>query len=39
MNPLTLEKLKFPIGKCPKIDDVSKNELENWKYDFIPFCR
>ncbi len=25
-----LEKLKFPIGKCPKIDDVSKNDLENW---------
>ncbi len=30
MNHLTLEKLKFPIGKCPKIDDVSKNDLENW---------
>jgi hypothetical protein len=29
-NNLNLEKLKFPIGKCPKIDDVSKNDLENW---------
>ena len=30
MNHLNLEKLKFPIGKCPKIDDVSKNDLETW---------
>ncbi len=29
-NNLNLEKLKFPIGPCPKIDDVSKNDLENW---------
>src|SRR3970040_1764291 len=29
-NDLNLEKLKFPIGKCPKIDDVAKNDLENW---------
>jgi hypothetical protein len=29
-NNLNLEKLKFPIGTCPKIDDVSKNDLENW---------
>ena len=30
MNHSTLEKLKFPIGKCPKIDDVSQNDLETW---------
>ena len=30
MNHLNLEKLKFPIGKCPKIDDVSKNDLKTW---------
>ena len=30
MNHSTLEKLKFPIGKCPKIDTVSETELENW---------
>ena len=30
MNHSTLEKLKFPIGKCPKIDDVSQNDLKNW---------
>ena len=29
-NDLTLEKLKFPIGKCPKIDDVSQNDLATW---------
>ena len=29
-NNLTLEKLKFPIGKCPKIDDVSENDLKTW---------
>ena len=29
-NNFTLEKLKFPIGKCPKIDDVSENDLETW---------
>jgi hypothetical protein len=29
-NNLDLEKLKFPIGKCPKIDDVSPNDLETW---------
>jgi hypothetical protein len=27
---LEIEKLKFPIGTCPKIDDVSKSDLENW---------
>ena len=30
MNHLILEKLKFPIGKHPKIDDVSKNDLKTW---------
>jgi hypothetical protein len=29
-NNLDIEKLKFPIGKCPKIDDVSQNDLETW---------
>ena len=29
-NDLTQENLKFPIGKCPKIDEVSKNDLETW---------
>jgi hypothetical protein len=29
-NNLDLEKLKFPIGKCPKIDDVSENDLKIW---------
>lgn len=29
-NNSEIEKLKFPIGTCPKIDDVSKNDLENW---------
>lgn len=29
-NNFNLEKLKFPIGKCPKIDDVSKNDVETW---------
>lgn len=29
-NDLTPEKLKFPIGQCPKIDDISINDLENW---------
>jgi hypothetical protein len=29
-NHFDLEKLKFPIGKCPKLDDVSKKDLENW---------
>lgn len=29
-NNLSLEKLKFPIGKCPKTDDISINDLENW---------
>ncbi len=29
-NNLISEKLKFPIGKCPKIDDVSENELKTW---------
>lgn len=29
-NNLDLEKLKFPIGKCPKIDDVSQNDLKTW---------
>ena len=29
-NNLDIEKLKFPIGKCPKIDDVSTNDLETW---------
>jgi hypothetical protein len=29
-NNLNLEKLKFPIGKCPKIDDVSENDLATW---------
>jgi hypothetical protein len=29
-NNLDIEKLKFPIGKCPKIDSVSKNDLETW---------
>lgn len=29
-NDLNLEKLKFPIGKCPKIDDVSENDLKTW---------
>lgn len=29
-NNLALEKLKFPIGKCPKIDDVSPNDLAAW---------
>lgn len=27
---LDIEKLKFPIGKCPNIDTVSQKELENW---------
>ncbi|WP_304200600.1 YfiT family bacillithiol transferase [Flavobacterium alvei] len=30
MNKIDLEKLKFPIGKCPKIDGVSKNDIETW---------
>lgn len=30
MNHLTLENLKFPIGQCPKIDEVSENDLKNW---------
>ena len=30
MNSLTLEKLQFPIGKCPKIDDVSASDLKTW---------
>jgi hypothetical protein len=30
MNHLILEKLKFPIGKHPKIDDVIKNDLKTW---------
>jgi hypothetical protein len=30
MNKINLEKLKFPIGKCPKTDNVSINDLENW---------
>jgi hypothetical protein len=29
-NNLDIEKLKFPIGKCPKIDDVSQNDLKTW---------
>jgi hypothetical protein len=29
-NNLDIEKLKFPVGKCPKIDDVSKKDLETW---------
>ena len=29
-NNLDIEKLKFPIGKCPKIDSVSENDLETW---------
>ena len=29
-NDLNLEKLKFPIGKCPKTDSVSENNLETW---------
>lgn len=29
-NNLDLEKLKFPIGKCPKTDSISKNDLEIW---------
>lgn len=29
-NNLDLEILKFPIGKCPKIDDVSKNDVATW---------
>jgi DinB superfamily len=29
-NDLTLEKLKFPIGKSPKIDEVSENDLKTW---------
>lgn len=30
MNQSNLEKLKFPIGKCPKIDNVSQNDLKTW---------
>jgi hypothetical protein len=30
MNHSTLEKLKYPIGKCPKIDTVSESELATW---------
>lgn len=30
MSHSTLEKLKFPVGKCPKIDDVSQNDLATW---------
>ena len=29
-NNSNLEKLKFPIGKCPKTDSISENDLENW---------
>ena len=29
-NNLDIEKLKFPIGKCPKADSVSQNDLETW---------
>ena len=29
-NNLDIEKLKFPIGKCPKIDDVAENDLKTW---------
>lgn len=29
-NDLNLEKLKFPIGKCPKTDDASENDLKTW---------
>lgn len=29
-NNIDLEKLKYPIGKCPKIDDVSENDLKIW---------
>jgi len=29
-NNLDIEKLKYPLGKCPKIDNVSKNDLETW---------
>jgi hypothetical protein len=29
-NNLDLEKLKFPIGKCPKIDDVTESDLKTW---------
>ena len=25
-----IEKLKFPIGKCPKVDSISENDLETW---------
>jgi hypothetical protein len=30
MNHSILEKLKFPIGKCPKIDTVSETESKIW---------
>lgn len=30
MNHSTLEKLKYPTGKCPKIDTVSESELATW---------
>jgi hypothetical protein len=29
-NDLKIKKLQFPIGTCPKVEDVSKNDLENW---------
>jgi hypothetical protein len=36
-NNFDLEKLKFPIGKCPKIDSVSENDLETWIKDIENF--
>lgn len=30
MSHLNLEKLKFPIGKCPKTDDASANDVTTW---------
>jgi len=29
-NNFDIEKLKFPIGKCPKTDSISENDLETW---------
>jgi DinB superfamily len=29
-NNLELEKLKFPIGKCPKTDDAAANDVATW---------
>ncbi|NDP26163.1 MAG: putative metal-dependent hydrolase [Flavobacterium sp.] len=29
-NNSDIEKLKFPIGKCPKIDSISEKDLEPW---------